>query len=108
MSNTVTWNLNNGVSYSYEPYALDASFNAVPGNYVFARQNQNGSYSAIYIGETDNLKERHENHEKRPCALKNGATHILARRNDGGQAVRRKEQDEMIAYCQPVCNVQGK
>ena len=80
----------------------------MPGNYVFAKQQANGTFTAIYIGETEDLGTRLADHERRPCAIKNGATHILVRANNGGEQARLREEAELIAHCKPVCNVQGK
>jgi hypothetical protein len=107
--NTVHWKLPSGNIYNYHPHPIGTTFLDVPGNYVFAKQNADGSFAAVYVGETKSLKNRHDgSHEKLPCAKKNGATHILARINKDGESARIKEQNELIAFLKPACNVQGK
>lgn len=108
MSNTVYWETPKGNRYDYHVHKIGTEFKDVPGNYMFAEEHAPGKFTVHYVGETDSMKKRHSSHEKLPCALRKGATHILARGNAGGQAARRKEQDEMIDYLQPGCNVQGR
>ena len=105
MSNPITWTTPQG-SFSYTAYPIGTSFKNVGGNYVFAKLSGTSWY-AVYIGQTNDLGARLSNHEKQPCAVRNGATHILVRQNDTEQA-RLREEAAMVSFCQPVCNEQLK
>lgn len=100
MAQNVTWTGKSGKRYEYTVHGLNTTWNEVAANYIFA----NGSYQALYVGETGNLKERMANHEKMQCAERNGVTHICSHTNSAGQAARRAEEQDIIAMGKPVCN----
>ena len=92
----VTWTGKSGSQYEYTVYLMDSTnWSDVPGNYIFAGLSGNVSKPA-YIGETQSFKDRLPGHEKKPCAIRNGASHIHAHVNNGGQAARRAEEADLI------------
>lgn len=99
---SIQWPGQSGKSYTYQIYPIDQAFNDVGGNYIFAKVS-GGYWTPLYIGETNSLKNRLDNHEKRPCALRNGATHIHAHANSGGQA-RLDEETDLVRKWKPTCN----
>ena len=60
-----------GRKYDFEVYEINLSWDIVPAVYIVTRRSNNskGGYkhTAIYIGQTDNLQERFENHHKQDC-----------------------------------------
>jgi len=102
MADTVNWPGKSGKMYAYEIIPVNASWNDVPGNYIFAKRN-GSSWMPVYIGQTDSFSDRLPNHEKRPCAGRNGATHIHAHVNKNDQS-RLSEERDLIANWYPVCN----
>ena len=66
-----------GTKYSFAVYSLDTSWNEVAAVYVVTKRTPKpgggASHSFIYVGQTDNLKERHMNHHKAECFTKHGA-----------------------------------
>jgi hypothetical protein len=100
---TCNWKGVSGFSYAYEVLSLNSDWNDVAGNYIFARTTSQG-WIACYIGETDSFKNRLPNHEKRPCAVGQGATHIHAHVNKGGQLARKAEEADLIPHYRPPCN----
>ena len=103
----ITWTGKSGKKYAYWLANIGDTFNAVPGNYIFVKETQPGSWKAIYIGETKDLDDRLSNpdsHEKMPCAKREGATHICNHSNDRGQKDRRDEESDLIASENPPCN----
>ena len=96
--------------YVYEIYPLDHRFEAVPGNYIFSKQNpstlprSSGSYKRIYVGETSDLKESLSNHDKMACIVEHGATHILVHFSKADSATRQAEVRDLIANSNPPCN----
>lgn len=101
----IDWTGFSGKTYQYEILSIDSIFNAVPGNYIFAKEVSPGYWRPIYIGESGNLKQRLTPfHHKWQCAIRNGATHIHAHVNYNGELVRRTEESDLISYWQPDCN----
>ena len=101
---TIDWPGLSGREYRYYIYPIGTPFNAVPGNYIFAKETSQGRYRPIYIGETEDLSERFDNHHKMPCIRLQGATHIHVHQNDGGVAVRRLEERDLVGKWNPPCN----
>ena len=83
---------------------MDAAFQAQPGNYIYAGQDENGSWVPVYIAQTRGLHQRLEGHVRMSDAVANGATHLHAHYCSAGQAARCSEEHDLIARWQPVCN----
>ena len=101
---TIDWPGLSGREYRYYIYPIGTSFNAAPGNYIFAKETSAGRYRPIYIGETEDLSERFDNHHKMPCIRLQEATHIHVHRNNGGVAARRLEERDLVDKWNPPCN----
>ena len=101
---TCTWTGRSGNGYTHFIYPISTPFDAVPGNYIFAKETSPNRWTAVYIGQTTNLSERFDYHHKMPCIRREGATHIHAHRNDGGEQARRLEETDLIATYNPPCN----
>ena len=100
----VPWQVQSGAVYDYTVYAPSGTWNDVPGNYIFARLDQNNTWIALYIGETRSFQDRFSSHEKWPCATRLGVTHIHAHGNNNGVAARRTEEADLIGDYNPPCN----
>jgi hypothetical protein len=103
-SASIDWLGQSGKDYQYEVYPIDASFQALPGNYIYARQAEDGGWIPVYIAQTRDLHQRLEGHVKVADAIENGATHIHAHYCSAGQAARCSEERDLILRWQPVCN----
>jgi hypothetical protein len=103
-STLVNWPGQSGKEYPYEIYPLDAAFQALPGNYIYARQAEDGSWVPTYIAQTRDLHQRLEGHVRMADAIANGATHLHAHYCSAGQAARCSEERDLIVRWQPVCN----
>jgi hypothetical protein len=56
--------------YEFTAYSLDTIFKAIGAVYIFTKRtvhDDRGSHERLYIGQTSDLSERFENHEKWPC-----------------------------------------
>lgn len=104
MAETIEWDGASGRTYTYWIYDIGTTFDAVPGNYIFAREVSAARFRPIYIGETGDLSERFDNHHKMPCIRQEGATHIHVHRNDSGKTVRQAEEQDLIGKWGPACN----
>jgi len=103
-SDLVNWIGQSGKRYPYTVYALDTTFQMSPGNFIYARQAEDGSWVPIYIAQTRNLGQRLEGHVTMQDAMQNGATHIHAHYDTAGQAVRCNEERDLLLRWKPVCN----
>ena len=102
---TIDWRGRSGKTYRYWIYDIGTQFTAnEAGNYVFARESPANTFTEIYVGQTGDLSERFEFHHKMPCIRQKGATHITVHTNNAGEAVRRAEEADLIAYRKPACN----
>jgi hypothetical protein len=96
-------------SYRFEVYTADTTFNAVGAVYIFTkrtvRPDGKGSHNLLYVGQTDSLKDRIPNHEKWPCAERNGVNCICVHRDDSESSRLDKETD-LRAANSTLCNDQ--
>jgi hypothetical protein len=83
---------------------MDATFQAVPANYIYAGQSEDGQWVPIYIGQTRALKQRLEGHVSLEDAMAQGATHIHVHISTTGQAARCSEEHDLLEFWHPVCN----
>ncbi len=102
---TIDWQGYSGQTYRYWIFQIGTISDEKPGNYIYAKETSQGHWTALYIGQTNNLSERLAEHEKEECSLNNGATHIHAHENDSEEARLSEERDLIEAY-NPVCNEQ--
>ena len=79
----------------------------VPGVYIFAGQQQDGSWRAVYIGQAESLASRLPGHERADSAVLQGATAVHALRIDDDPE-RDALEEELIAEFQPPMNVQHR
>ena len=100
----INWPGQSGTEYQYESYPFDTAFKAVPGNYIYARQSDDGGWIPIYIASTRDLHQRLEGHVKLDDAIASGATHFHVHYSTAGQGARCGEERDLIARWHPVCN----
>ena len=100
---TIKWPGQSGREYTYYIYPIGNDFKEEAGNYIFAKTNSSNKWVPQYIGQTKNLNNRLENHEKEDCAIRYGATHIHAHLESNSQ-VRLNEEKDLIDKWSPVCN----
>lgn len=96
-------------SYRFAVYPADTTFKAVGAVYVFSKRTVGsggkGTHGLLYIGETDSLADRIPNHEKWPCAKRNGATCVCVHLDESQSSRLEKEADLRAAHSTP-CNDQ--
>ena len=101
---TIKWVGQSGKEYTYWIYDIGTSFGKAPANYVFAKFTKPDTLLAIYIGETEDISERFDNHHKMPCIRQNGAAHICVHKSSEDKEERCAEESDLIANYHPVCN----
>ena len=100
----VSWPGQSGKEYQYEILPMDTPFKALAGNFIYAKQSEDGSWIPIYIAQTRDLHQRLEGHVSMDDAIANGATHIHAHYCTTTQAARCTEERDLILRWKPVCN----
>ncbi len=100
----ISWPGQSGKQYQYEIFPLDTAFQALPGNYIYAKQGDDGNWIPVYIAQTRDLHQRLEGHVRLDDAVQQGATHLHAHYCSAGQAARCSEERDLVLLWQPVCN----
>jgi len=100
----IDWLGQSGKTYRYWFSPFTDSFKDEGGNYMFVRPLQNGNYLPVYIGVADSLRDRLSNHERLDEAKRVGATYVMTHTTPAGEATRLAEEQDLIAYWQPVLN----
>ena len=97
-----------GKTYEFEVYSADSNWNdgIACVYYVSHRtvgKDGTGSHAHIYVGETDDLKERHSGHHRQKCFEREGYNCISVLRESNAEARLRIERD-LIDSLDPPCN----
>jgi predicted GIY-YIG superfamily endonuclease len=95
-----------GEKYSFNVYSLDTEFNNIGAVYIFTKrttEQDKGSHTFLYIGQTSELGDRIAQHEKWPCVRKYDANCICAHADEDEDSRLAKEADLLKAN-KPSCN----
>ena len=101
---TTLWDGKSGQEYEYWVYEIWHPMASVPSNYCFAKEVEQHKWSPIYFGETDDISEHLDHHQKIDHILQHGATHILAHTSSEDVEVRHAEEADLVAKWKPPCN----
>ncbi len=100
---TIDWEGKSGKTYKYWIYKIGHPMQAKGGNYIFAKETSPGYFVPIYVGQTENLDLRFDNHHKKDCITRAAATHIHTHLN-AAERDRLDEETDLIAKWNPSCN----
>ena len=106
---TITWDGKSGKGYKYWIFPIGSTFKAEPGNYIFAKETSPHNWTALYVGETEDLGRRLNNpdsHEKMLCVRRYGGTHVHTHTSSGGVVSRRNEESDIREKWNPRCNLE--
>jgi hypothetical protein len=98
------WLGQSGKAYPYEIHPLGTAFRALPGNFIYASQSEDGGWIPIYIAQTRDMHQRLEGHVSADDAIASGATHIHVNFSAPNQAARCTEEHDLILRWHPACN----
>jgi hypothetical protein len=104
----VTFKGISGKEYSFVAYSLDTEFKVIGAVYIFTKRtvkDGKGSHKELYIGQTDNISERFEQHEKWPCITREGVNCICIHVEESKDKRFEKETGLRNNYDAP-CNKQ--
>ena len=90
--------------YNFDFYDLNLEWSEVAGIYLMAKYDQaSNTIYAIYVGETDNLKNRLSNHHKQSCFDRYGVN-VLGWIGEGNSHSRLNIESDLIQGIKPPCN----
>jgi hypothetical protein len=93
-----------GIRYDYFATPPNPQWKQAAGNYVFVKQTAS-AWIILYAGQCDDFSKRMPNHERWSDAIALGVTHVFTRTSNGGEAVRKKEEQDIIQGHNPLMNV---
>lgn len=103
----ITISGSSGNKYSFEVYPISSTWNEVSAVYVVTKRvpkpDGGGTHSYIYVGQTENLKERHASHHKAACFEEHGANCLCVLVENGEEQRLTIEADILDAHNWP-CN----
>ena len=92
-----------GTVYEFIIHKLPVSFNALGGIYLFTKQLNEGRHKYIYLGITNDLSERFDDHHKADCIKQHGATHLCAF-GESSEERRKFIEKDIMAVISTKCN----
>jgi len=100
MSEQAKWTGRSGKTYTFVvvPWPAPLDFGVVDGNYICARQTDDGEWIPVYIGEGDLADPCIETHPRFEQLLDLDVTHIHCHINDDPDARRREARDLLSAH----------
>jgi hypothetical protein len=97
-----------GQEYSFDVYPSDTDWNDNIACVYYVskrtrRSNSSGNHTKIYVGETDDIKDRFSSHHKMSCfeSHRYNAISIL---QESGRQKRLDIESDLIDALQPPCN----
>lgn len=103
MADATTWAGVSGIEYTYWVTPIGTPMKAEAGNFIFAKQSQNGKWYAVYIGETDDLSKSLDPVVEE-CIRSNGATHLHTHTAVGPRQARQREETDLKLRWRPKCD----
>ena len=95
--------------YDFNLYERDTSFKALPGIYVFLRE-EIKSFKMLYIGQTSSFQKRIDvklkEHDQYLCFLRNNYTHIAVLTIRNGEEKRLNIETDLRHNYTTLCNQQ--
>ena len=100
----VRWRGQSNNAYDFELHHIDDEFRNVAACYIFTKARSDGKWAPIYVGQTQNLKDRLAHHHAMPCVARHGATHVCVYTHGMMDAQhRRLVERDLLRRLRPVC-----
>jgi hypothetical protein len=107
---STNWLGASGKRYQFQNHPIGTAFASDAGVYIFCKAGANGTWNAVYVGETDDFSRRISNelgqHHAWNCIIACGATHICTLPVQGGDADRVAVETDLRHSLNPPCNKQ--
>ncbi len=105
---TLTIKGKSGAEYTFYVHKLPVKFKQSGGVYLFTKLlDDKKTHRYIYLGITEDLSERFDNHHKAECIKNEGATHLCAF-TENNKSKREKIEEDLLASISTRCNEQKK
>lgn len=96
-----------GTKYSFGVYPYATDWKEIGAVYVVTKRtvkpDGSGTHTFIYVGQTDNLKERHASHHKADC-FENMEANCLCVCVEGSEKMRLTIESDLLASRSWPCN----
>ncbi len=92
-----------GRQYNFGVYKYGTNFKPIGVVYAVTHRNSASEYDVIYIGQTEDLSDRFDNHHKESCFIRNNVNCICVHTESNENQRLRIEQDLTHNY-NPPCN----
>lgn len=101
---TLTLTGASGTKYEFTVYSSDTDFRSgVACVYYISHRDNSAKHTNIYVGQTEDVSDRHEDHHKQDCFEKHGYNAISLHLEESERTRLRIEKD-LIASLDPPCN----
>lgn len=106
----IQWKGISGSVYEFQLDPIGTIYLPIPGVYIFCRNIGGTSWSAQYVGETEDMNRRLSDqlqaHHSLGAVRLHGSTHISTLRVNGGAAERVRIETDLRHSLNPPCNKQ--
>lgn len=106
----INWVGASGTPYPMYAYPIGTIHMPVSGVYIFCRESSSGLWTALYVGEAEDINARIGNglsqHHKADACIRAGATHICTRVVSGARSVRLAVETDLRQKYKPPHNDQ--
>lgn len=117
LNTTITIKGMSGTNYIFNVYGftkfsdLMDAFKSIPAIYAFTRRFSNNfmsyTHDLLYVGETEDLSTRFDNHHKQDCIVRCSANCICIHSFQGTQTERRAAEADILNAFDFPCNVKN-
>ncbi len=103
----ITFTGRSGTEYTFSVYPMGTSFEKLGAVYFVTRRykNSEGGYTheRIYVGQTENLSTRFDDHHKQSCFDRKNANSVCVY-VENSERKRLEIEDDLIQNYDPPCN----
>jgi hypothetical protein len=93
-----------GNTYTFDVYTSNTVWrDGVACVYYVSKRDSEGNHTHLYVGETEDMKDRHLDHHKQQCFERNGYNAISILRESSSNKRLQIEKD-LIRALDPPCN----
>lgn len=104
---TITFTGASGQEYEFDVYPFDTDFTNIGAVYFVTKRTLKaeggGTHTYIYIGQTDDLSTRFDNHHKAECFEREEANCVCIHQEDNEQS-RLEIESDLLGNYDPPCN----
>ena len=99
---TIKWLSNK--EYKFNLYTKETYFNPVKAVYIISNREYNWTHNIVYIWQTENLKERLNNHDRKNCFIRNNYNCIWVLQIKNNK-FRTNIENDLLKAINTKCNI---